>query len=78
MARKTWEVEPRPGGRWGVQRTGTQRADSVHERKTDAVTRARELAQNVPLGQVRVKDGGGKIRQEWTYPRSSDPRRTRG
>jgi hypothetical protein len=56
MARMTWEVEPREDDRWAVQRTETRRADSLHDRKTDAVARARELAENVRIGQVRASD----------------------
>jgi hypothetical protein len=33
MKRKIWDVEPRPNGRWAVQREGTTRADSLHDRK---------------------------------------------
>jgi hypothetical protein len=39
-------VEPRADGRWAVQTDGTSRADSLHDRKSDAVTKARELAEN--------------------------------
>ena len=47
MARKPQvAVEPRPGGRWAVQTDGTTRADSLHDRQSDAIKRARELAKN--------------------------------
>ena len=48
MARKPQaSVEPREGGRrWAVQTDGTKRADSLHDRKSDAIARARELAGN--------------------------------
>jgi hypothetical protein len=47
MARKPQvSVEPRPDGRWAVQTDGTQRADSLHARKSDATARGRELAEN--------------------------------
>lgn len=39
-------VEPRPDGRWAVQTDGTRRADSLHQRKAEAVRRGRELAQH--------------------------------
>lgn len=35
--------------------------------------RARELAQQAPLGQVRVKNQKGRIQFEWTY--GDDPRK---
>ena len=47
MARKPQgSVEPRPDRRWAVQTDGTQRADSLHDRKSEALKRARELAEN--------------------------------
>ena len=47
MARKPQvSVEPRPDGRWAVQTDGTQRADSLHDKKSAAISRARELAEN--------------------------------
>ena len=43
MARKPQvAVEPRSDGRWAVQTDGTQRADSLHERKSNAIKRARQ------------------------------------
>ena len=43
MARKPQvAVEPRAGGRWAVQTDGTVRADSLHDRKTEAVARGRQ------------------------------------
>ncbi len=64
-------VEPRADGRWAVQTDGTKRADSLHDRKSDAVMRARELALNKQTelvvknstGQIRGKDSHGKDRR---------------
>jgi len=54
-------VEPRDGGRrWAVQTDGTQRADSLHDRKSDAIARARELAGNKQTELV-IKDATGRI-----------------
>jgi hypothetical protein len=74
--RKIVDVEPRPGGRWAAQSEGTKRAALVTDRKADALARAKEIAQNATLGQVRVKGENGRIQQEMTY--GKDPRRTRG
>ena len=38
-------VQPRPGGRWAVQKAGAQRAVRVFDDKQDAVDRAAELAE---------------------------------
>lgn len=53
-------VEPRPDGRWAVQTDGTQRADSLHDRKSDAVSRGRELAGN-KRAELVIKNEAGRI-----------------
>jgi uncharacterized protein YdaT len=63
-------VEPRLNGQWAVQTDGTKRADSLHDRKTDAVARARELAGNKHTELV-IKNQTGRIRrkgQSWKRP----------
>jgi hypothetical protein len=76
MARKPQvSVEPRPDGRWAVQTDGTQRADSLHARKGDAVKRARELAENKGTELV-VKDESSRIVGKDSH--GSDPRRIKG
>ena len=64
-------VEPRPDGRWAVQTDGTQRADSLHERQSDAIQRARELADNKKTELV-IKGENGRIRAKDSH--GSDPR----
>ena len=72
MARKPQvAVEPRPDGRWAVQTDGTSRADSLHDKKTDAVARARELAENKKTELV-IKDAKGKIGPKDSH--GNDPR----
>ena len=68
-------VEPRPDGRWAVQTDGTQRADSLHNRKSDAVTRARELAENKKTELV-IKNAKGQIGPKDSHGR--DPRKIKG
>lgn len=76
MARKPQvTVEPRNDGRWAVQTDGTQRADSLHDRKSDAVTRARELAGN-KKSELVIKGEGGKIATKSSH--GNDPRRSKG
>jgi hypothetical protein len=72
MARKSQvAVEPRKNGTWAVQTDGTQRADSLHHRKSDALARGRELAQNKKTELV-VKNENGRIAQKNSY--GNDPR----
>jgi len=68
-------VEPRPDGRWAVQTNGTKRADSLHDRKSDAIKRARELAGNKATELV-IKDESGRISGKDS--RGNDPRRIKG
>ena len=76
MARKPQvAVEPRPGGRWAVQTDGTQRADSLHDRKSDAVSRARQLAENKQTELV-IKNEAGRIVAKDSH--GNDPRRIKG
>ena len=76
MARKPQvAVEPRPGGRWAVQTDGTHRADSLHDRKSDAVARARELAGNKQTELV-IKNQSGRIASKHSH--GNDPRRIKG
>ena len=67
MARVKYHVTPTDDGDWKVKRQGADRADSVHEDKSDAVARAKELAKSNPLGQLIVHGRDGKIQTEHTY-----------
>jgi hypothetical protein len=69
--RVVYDVEPRPGGDWAVQRRGTSRATEVTETKSRAIADARRLAQHHTLGQVVVRTRDGKIEREFTY--GADP-----
>jgi len=76
MARKPQvAVEPRADGRWAVQTDDTQRADSLHVRKSDAIQRARELAGNKATELV-IKDEKGRIVGKDSH--GNDPRRIKG
>ena len=68
-------VEPRPDGRWAVQTDGTMRADSLHDRKSDAVQRGRELAESKQTELV-IKNERGRIEGKDSHGR--DPRRIPG
>ncbi len=76
MARKPQvAVEPRPGGRWAVQTDGTKRADSLHDKKSEATTRGRELAENKKTELV-IKNEKGQIVAKDSH--GNDPRRIKG
>ena len=75
MARNQVSVEPRPDGRWAVQSDGTERADSLHDRKDEAVKRARELAANKDAELV-IKDRDGRVMGKDSH--GNDPPRIPG
>lgn len=69
MAKKrdVYHVTPNPKGGWDVQKQGGKRPSAHAERKTDAVTRGKELAKKAPLGQIKIHKQDGKIQTEHTY-----------
>jgi len=76
MARKPQvAVEPRSDGRWAVQTDSTQRAASLHDKKSDAIARGRELAGNKKTELV-IKDERGRIVGKDSH--GNDPRRIKG
>jgi hypothetical protein len=68
-------VEPRPDGRWAIQKDGTKRASRVLDRKTDAVTRARQQARR-EQAELVIKDLQGRIQSKDSH--GHDPRRSKG
>ena len=48
------------------------------DNKAEVVKRTIEVAKKQPKAQVRIKGRNGRIQEEHTYPRSSDPKRTPG
>ena len=71
----TISVEPRPDGRWAVQRDGTKRASRVLDRKADAVAFARAQAERQGA-ELAVKDEAGRIGSKDSHGR--DPRSRKG
>jgi hypothetical protein len=68
-------VEPRPDGRWAVQKDGTQRASRVMDRKQDAVNRARQQARR-EQAELVIKTQQGRIQSKDSH--GHDPRRSKG
>ncbi len=65
----------REDGRWAVQTDKTQRADSLHDRKSDAISRGKELAANKQT-ELLIKNESGQISAKHSY--GNDPRSTKG
>ena len=76
MARARYHVTPHPEGGWQVRRERAQRADSIHDLKTDAVDRGRDVASGQGPGQLFIHGRDGRIQTEHTY--QDDPFPPRG
>lgn len=67
-------IEPRPDGRWAVQKDGTQKASRVMDRKADAEARGRAQARREGAELV-VKGRDGKIQRRDSHGGHDSPRR---
>lgn len=72
-SRKVYRVTPTGAGDWKVKRDKTERADSIHTDKSDAVSRAKELAKSYSKGQVVIHGKDMKIQTEHTYGKDPYP-----
>ena len=73
--RKVVHVKPNKGD-WKVQTEGTEKAANIFDNKQEAIARAKEIAKNAPLGQVKIHKEDGTIQTEHTY--GKDPREYKG
>ena len=55
-------VEPRPDGRWAVQKDGTKRASGLYKRQSDAEIRARAQAKREGA-ELIIKGGDGSVQR---------------
>ncbi len=62
MAKPDIAVEPRPDGRWAVQKNGTKRASRVLDKKVDAERIARAQAKREGAELV-IKGADGRIQR---------------
>jgi len=68
-------VEPRPDGRWTVQTDTSHRADSLHDLKSEAIRRGRDLAQNKRTELV-IEGADGRIDGKGSH--GADPHESKG
>ena len=64
-------------GQWKNRRHGNQRASSTHDNKAEAQARGRETAIKRGVEHF-IKKMDGSIGERNTYPRSRDPRASKG
>lgn len=71
--RTVYYVSPQGDGDWKVKKEGATKATNVYANKEDAVQRAKELAKNQELGQVKIQKSDGKFQTEHTYGKDPFP-----
>ncbi|MFD0751282.1 DUF2188 domain-containing protein [Mucilaginibacter calamicampi] len=75
--RETYHVTKTDNG-WKGEKEGGKRASVVADTKKEAVAKTIEIAKNKPESSVKIHKTDGKIQEERTYPRSSDPNPPKG
>jgi len=70
--RKTYHVTKTNDG-WQGKLEGGQRASIKGDSKAEVVKKTIELAKNQESSSVRIHKLDGKIQEERTYPKKSDP-----
>lgn len=73
--KRVW-VSPDGKSGWNVKSQGAEKAAANFEDKADAISKAKDIAKNAPLGQVIIQGKNGVIQTEYTY--GKDPEKTRG
>ncbi|MBP9890313.1 MAG: DUF2188 domain-containing protein [Planctomycetes bacterium] len=68
-------VSPTPDNKWKVKATDSSRADSIHEKKSDAHERGRELAEN-KKAELVIQKRDGTIGEKDSF--GPDPRKIKG
>jgi len=68
-------VEPRPDGKWAVQKNGTSRATSLHDTQRSAERAARQQAKREKT-ELIVKGRDGAVQRRDSY--GNDPARSPG
>ena len=63
--------------KWRLEQEGSNRAKRVFDRKSDALSSLRE-AMGPDGGSVRIRKVDNTIQEERTYPRSKDPKKSKG
>ena len=75
--RKIYTVSKSKDGGWEAKEAGGGVIASA-DRKPEVVRAAAKEARRQDSASLRIQRADGRIQEERTYPRSSDPRRTKG
>jgi hypothetical protein len=75
--RKTYTVSKSKDGGWEATESGGG-VVATGDRKREIVRAAAKMARQQDSASLRIQRADGRIQEERTYPRRSDPRRTKG
>lgn len=66
-------------GKYKLKKENAERASKVIDsHKQDAISQSKEFIQNQGGGSLKIHKNGGGFQEERTYPKSSDPRKSKG
>lgn len=77
MKRNKFHVTKTKSG-WQGKKVGNEKASTTGSTKNEVVKKTIEIAENQGNSSVRIHKKDGKIQEERTYPRKSDPYPPRG
>lgn len=78
MSMSTGDIHTLPhGDGWANKVEGNERVTSLHKTQAEAIAAGREAAMKAGVEHL-IHGTDGRIRERNTYPRSRDPRETRG
>lgn len=63
---------------WQGKAEGAQRASTTASTKSEAIKQMAQIARNNGNSSVKIHKSDGTFQEERTYPRSKDPRQTKG
>jgi hypothetical protein len=69
----------REGGAYKLKKENAQRASKVIDsNKVDAIKQSRDFIKSQGGGSLKIHKNNGGFQEERTYPRSKDPRKSKG
>lgn len=73
---QNYHIKPHDG-HWDLTKEGADRASITKSTKAEIVAATEDFMAD-KTGSVKIHLANGKIEEERTYPRSADPRRSKG
>lgn len=65
-------------GEWKLTKEGNERATKTFETKEEAIKKSADYLKSNEGGSLKIHLEKGKIQEERTYPKSADPKKSKG